>query len=70
MTMEEIFNLSDKELYELSLAKNKKGQYTNEADMAYEVRRKRSGIIRYAGVPRKCNKYSGDQYYFGELDWQ
>lgn len=65
MTREEMEMLSDSELYNLSLQKNEKGFYTHEADMAYGVRYERSGVVRYAGVARKCGKFADDFYYYG-----
>ena len=50
-TMNELRQLSDDELREISLQKNSKGRYTLEADMAQRVRQERSG--HWVGVPRK-----------------
>lgn len=55
MKKSEIRNLSDKELYELSMQKNKRGMYTKDANEAMKVRRERSG--HWSGVSRKAPSF-------------
>lgn len=57
--------MTDEELYEISLKKDRKGRYTREADRAYMERQRRSGVIKYAGVAPKCSKYQSDIDYYG-----
>ena len=58
MNMDELRQLSDDELREVSLRKNRKGIYTDEANMAQSIRQERSGY--WVGVPRKPNPYDID----------
>lgn len=64
----DVETLSDQELYDLSLQKNKKGRYTTEANAAYAERYRRSGIIQYGGVASRCSKYRADMDYYGGLE--
>lgn len=57
--------MTDEELYELSLRKDKRGRYTREADSAYMERQRRSGYIQYGGVATRCSKYQNDIDYYG-----
>ena len=57
--------MTNEELYELSLQKDKKGRYTKEATSAYIERRRRSGVIQYAGVATRCSKFQSDMDYYG-----
>ena len=61
-------SMTDDELYELSLQKNKFGSYTFDANAAYAERRRRSGAVRYSGVPTKCSKYRADLDYYGNTE--
>ena len=51
MTTREMETLSDEELRDISLQKDKKGRYTAEADKAQRIRQERS--LRWGGIPRK-----------------
>ncbi len=68
MTVNEINNLSDEELYSLSLQKDKKGRYTDDANTAYAERQRRAGFVYYADVPKNCSKYQNDFDYYGWVD--
>lgn len=66
MTIEQIRKLTDDELYSLSLAKDKLGRYTDNANLAYTERQRRSGYIHYDGVSSNCSKYQADLDYYGD----
>mgnify|MGYP007102047345 CR=1 FL=1 len=68
MTFEEIRRLTDKQLFDLSLKKDKKGNATREACMAYEERRERAGGHVMSKVAR-CNKFQADMDYYGSY-WE
>lgn len=53
MTLKEMRELSDEELREISLRKNRHGCATKEADMAQKIRQERSGY--WAGVSNKTS---------------
>ncbi len=55
MKKSEIRNLSDKELYELSMQKNKKGNYTKDVNEAMRIRRERSN--HWEGVSRRAPRF-------------
>ena len=69
MTIREIIQLPDDELYELSLQKDENGRYTGAANAAYDERRRRSGVVRFEGVAKKCGKYQADIDYYGNSEW-
>ena len=64
MTISEIKKLSDEELIELSLQRNKRG-FTHVADLAYLERKRRSGRLYLEGVPKTCPKNQNDLDYYG-----
>ena len=65
ISREELENMSDSDLHNLSLQKNAKGHYTYDADLAYIERRRRNGGLHYGNAARKCSKYQADLDYYG-----
>ena len=53
MTTKELEKLSDEELRDISLQKDKKGRYTADADKAQRIRQDRS--LHWGGVARKTS---------------
>lgn len=68
MNMYNFQEMTDQELLELSLQKDRKGCATYDAILAYEERRRRRGHIHYAGVSNRCNKWQNDYDYYGRYD--
>lgn len=60
--------MTDQELLDLSLQKDKRGCATYSANMAYAERRRRNGALHYAGIPTRCSKWQNDLDYFGNYD--
>lgn len=65
MIITEIQKLPDEELYILSLEKDSKRRYTQDAIYAYEERQRRAGFVYYDGVPKNCDKFQNDIDYYG-----
>lgn len=51
--MNELRSLSDEELREISLQKNKKGNYTTNANNAMKVRNERAEDSAFRGIPNR-----------------
>lgn len=76
MTIDEIKQLNDEDLYKLSLQRYdkgiRKGRYTCEADFAYAERQRRAGVSGTLGLkPKKPDKFQADIDYYGAtcLEW-
>ena len=68
MTYKDIQNLTDEELYNLSLQKGNNKCYTEEANIAYAERRRRSDADQFVGIPKTCSKWQADIDYYGYCD--
>lgn len=55
MTSKELRELTDEELKEISLRKDKRGCFTEDANKAQEIRRERSGY--WTGISRRAPSY-------------
>lgn len=69
MTIQDIKNLPDEELYNLSLQKRPNGNATWEANIAYMERQRRSGSQGNLGRGAKCSKYQADIDYYGGSEY-
>lgn len=65
MTIDELKLMGDDELRRISLLKDKKGRFTNEANLAYYERKRRSGKVYFSGINNRCSKYQSDIDYLG-----
>ena len=70
MTIDEIKQLDDNELFKVSLQRHKrginKGEYTWDAKMAYAERQRRAGASGTLGMwKKKPGKFQADLDYYG-----
>lgn len=65
ISMKQLSEMTDEEIYDLSLRKDKKGRYTYAANLAYFERQKRNGIDNLIGRGDKASKWSADFDYYG-----
>lgn len=68
MTKKEMRNLSDDDLYKLSIRKNRHGRYTKEANEAMEIRKERS--CHWYGVNIDCSEPEATYQGYDPNDWE
>lgn len=66
MKLDRIRELSNDEIYALSLQQTKHGHYSRDANRAYEERRQRSGYAYFDGIEKRCGKFQADIDYYGD----
>ena len=69
MTKKEIEAMTDEELDKLKLQRTKNGNFSRDANLAYEEIRRRKGITHYIGQGgNRCGKRRDDFDYYGSAE--